>query len=470
MTRSDRWKQRIGWACFHWFRVLALGLLSTISTDRALASPTINFDQLHPLLPFEKYQPGRLFCQTHGFLLRERGQFLTVPINYRSPAAGRTEIYFWFGARRFSPELPTVFILAGGFGTTSHDFNRAAPILRPNEWNEVYVDLRGAGCSRPNHPGVYADANFHNLEWAARDLDELRRALKLQQVSLLSFGASSAIAQIYTSLFQNQVRALVHEGVVLEPAPQYFLEATRLASQVVFDWMSPSERRSLLSLEPTNLIKVIHALSYFSTHQRGLAAARDKLRSYFNEKSEFDSARFLVDYQELARPIDSSEAEAIDTRVLRSLECKYFAGRLGRSGQLVMNIHQRLQWSLSPIQGDLYCRRAGITPGLETNFSSRKWPHDRPTTYFQGEWDFHTPIPLVRQHFQSRVGPRQLLIQLAGTSMAVKAGVMSQNLGERRFWADTLGRTLLGAQLSDNDIRGLAVFTSLPWNAVRDGN
>jgi pimeloyl-ACP methyl ester carboxylesterase len=175
---------------------------------------------------------------------------LTVPLDYADPSAGDVDLAV--ARRPTSGEDPIgpLVVNPGGPGGSGIDYVRGGAVEQLRPWFDIVSwDPRGIGASRPldclsneafftmdpspNDSGarIALDASAAQIATecatadtallptlttttAARDLEQLRRALGGQPLDYVGFSYGTHIGLDYASLFPDQVRAMVLDGVV----------------------------------------------------------------------------------------------------------------------------------------------------------------------------------------------------------------------------------------------------------------
>lgn len=162
---------------------------------------------------------------------------LTVPENYDDPTGRMIEIAFLVvkAKKNIDPERPVLF-LNGGPGQTSLHFAETLvtnPLINKvvidRDW--VFFDQRGTGRSTPqlycpdekDHPfdlkkcrddlikqGI--DLSQYNSARSSHDMEELRKALGVNQWNLWGISYGSRLALTMARYFPSSVHAIVHDG------------------------------------------------------------------------------------------------------------------------------------------------------------------------------------------------------------------------------------------------------------------
>ena len=180
--------------------------------------------------------------------------FVEVPADYRDPEAGSIRIAVNVHRAPSQRErIGYLFVNPGGPGESGVEFVHAIPFgLFPDElvarFDIVGFDPRGVGSSEPafacGDPGeqlallatidgaidapdeIAAGEAAANLciqsmgpigallhsEYVANDMDEIRKALSVDQISYLGFSYGSTLGVWYATLFPTSVRAMVVDG------------------------------------------------------------------------------------------------------------------------------------------------------------------------------------------------------------------------------------------------------------------
>jgi pimeloyl-ACP methyl ester carboxylesterase len=185
---------------------------------------------------------------------------LSVPLDYNHPAGARIDLALARRPASDQPALGVLFTNPGGPGASGVDFLRAArQVFNPAilaKFDLVSWDPRGVGASAPVGCGddldafyavnrdpndaaqvaenVNASKNFvaacqaHNAgelpflstAESARDMDAIRAAIGVPQISYFGFSYGTFLGTVYANMFPNNVRAMTLDGAV-DPALAY---------------------------------------------------------------------------------------------------------------------------------------------------------------------------------------------------------------------------------------------------------
>ncbi|MGZ8290281.1 MAG: alpha/beta fold hydrolase [Telluria sp.] len=182
-----------------------------------------------------------------------------VPLDYANPAAGKLEVHVTLApAFRESARPDPLFILAGGPGQAGSELldmvDTTFRRVRATR-DIVFIDQRGTGLSgkldcpsKPEHETMtdaQLDAEIRNCITgrgkpyapyttanAARDIEQVRRALGYNKVNLWGGSYGTRLGQTYARAFPGAVRSLVLDGVA---APDQVIPAGGRDAQAALD-------------------------------------------------------------------------------------------------------------------------------------------------------------------------------------------------------------------------------------------
>lgn len=192
---------------------------------------------------------GARSCHLPGSEDTLRCLTLPVPLDYASPNAGKIKLHVTVApAFREAARSDPLFVLAGGPGQAGSDvlplLNAAFRRVRATR-DIVFIDQRGTGLSgkldcesRPEHETM-SDAELeaelraciaksrapfaaYTTAAAARDLEQVRRALGYGKVNVWGGSYGTRLGQAYARAYPDSVRSLVLDGVA---APEQVIPA-----------------------------------------------------------------------------------------------------------------------------------------------------------------------------------------------------------------------------------------------------
>lgn len=174
---------------------------------------------------------------------------------------------------------PIIIFLAGGPGLSVNSIQTWADTLS-TKFECILFDQRGTGFST----NVRLDSTTINLERATKDIDELRKYLGSEQISVCGYSWGGGLSQAYASFYPNNVKKMV---LVSTLGPDLTL------FEAMYDniWMRryPNERDSLeywnkQPSSPTSELRkgVFFFLPYAYDHDSGYTLILDFLSKISN--------------------------------------------------------------------------------------------------------------------------------------------------------------------------------------------
>lgn len=177
-----------------------------------------------PAFAQTKYMEGREYCK--AVQKKENGKWLDVPKDYLKTNGPKTSIYHWFLGNKYDPKKPTIIHVVGGPGGTKHAYDSWHDKVSGLGYNVLYFDQRGYVCSRPKSEVDQADPKFYSVENTARDMEELRKSLGINNWVVYGHSFGAPISYLYASLFPSSVKSLILEGPAnLVPDQKKFYDA-----------------------------------------------------------------------------------------------------------------------------------------------------------------------------------------------------------------------------------------------------
>lgn len=405
------------------------------------------------LIPSSDYVDGPETCRRFNAYSKEHPLYLQVPIDYRSPQSGTTPLYAWTH-KPFDTSKPTAIFVSGGPGDTAH-----GTLLDLPDWNLVFFDQRGNSCSKPMTAALHRSRSFYSSENTARDINEIRKHLGIDQISLYGVSYGTIPAHLYGHLFPSHARAAVLEGVIYRSDSLFYEpELRRRLLQAYFNSLPRATRKRILELSrredilPKNWFSVVGlTMMYMDDFTTPLghflnnviwddATAVATIRPFIREQlteTDFGSNEVMmgmIGCQELS----------MNTTGL-SMHSVFVGEKLVSDGN---NSHQRL-----------FCRDLGFRPD-EGNRTYRAdlMPTHVPTTYFQGERDGATVLPAAIDHFKfARHGFGQLLIVKKGGHSPIHGPLVSgyEPAESVVIYRSLLTQALSGKPLDISALRGI---------------
>ena len=349
------------------------------------------------------YKPGQMLAfENKELVARENGQWLNVPVDYSHPEGPTLPLYYHF-AGGYDPVLPTIVIFTGGPALPSHfasaDYLENWVEQIPSMgFNVLLFDQRGVAFSRPNDQRQYHDPDTYSSIATARDVEQLRQALHIDQLTIYGKSYGTIAATIYASLFAVQTRALILEGVLAMPHSDEYAQ-NPYPAHVLRDFLR-SLSPAALDLVRSYSAKCCHlALAYSiplavqnvagKRGRDGIETLRQDVEAIARAPSEQQMADLIREI--VLAPIEPRSIYAIDKMVHGALMNKeqgdpfstYLAVR-GEDGEVAMVDDQARQ-----------------PAPLPTRYYSKDHLTTAPTYYIVGEADGATSPWLAVQHWQN---------------------------------------------------------------------
>ncbi|MBQ5962596.1 alpha/beta fold hydrolase [Massilia sp. ZL223] len=197
-------------------------------------------------------------CHLPGVTEALRCVSVPVPLDYADPRAGTLKLHITVApALREGTRADPLFVLAGGPGQAGSDVLTLLPALQRVRATRdlVFIDQRGTGLSgkldcesKPEHERMSEEQleaelracisstkvryGAYTTAASARDLEQVRRALRYGQVNLWGGSYGTRLAQVYARAFPASVRSLVLDGVA---APDQVIPAGARDAQAALD-------------------------------------------------------------------------------------------------------------------------------------------------------------------------------------------------------------------------------------------
>lgn len=359
------------------------------------------------------YESGHKLCQVTNkeILQREVGTYIPVPVDYKDPSKGLTDIYAHFYGT-YNPQWPTLIYFNGGPGQPSHWGLFHAAV----QFNMLLMDQRGIGCSRPTKLEQYLDPSFYSSENVARDAEQVRKFLKIDKLTVYGISYGTVPATIFAHLFPDSTRALILEGTV-------FSGDKRL-------WEAPHRRKILQKMIDTLPVEIRNRMDAV-TREPGIPVtwfsdmARNDLMSNGGLEKLKRALLTLSDeasYQHLLQQLRQSYAPITYVPhplfIMNDIPYAMISCQEMEMGHSEIVLADALQEGarLVPVIDLEAQRRCQALPAHETRtYQALQYPFKVPVTYFQGGDDSATAAPEAIYHYkQVPRGFKQLLIMKKG--------------------------------------------------------
>ncbi len=409
----------------------------------------------------DDYLDGPETCKRYTSSSKEYPFFIQVPIDYEArPPQAETPLYAWT-REPFEASRPTVIFVSGGPGDTAHDTRLQLP-----GWNIVFFDQRGNSCSKPMTQALHRSRSFYSSMNTVRDIEEIRKHLGIDKISLYAVSYGTVVAHMYGHFFAAHTRAVVLEGTVYRSDKSLFdPDWRRYLLQTYFDNLPSATQERILELSNRQDL----AKNWFSAV--GLMMLYlDDFETSFNNFLEiilWDDA-----VAESTLPLfvrrDYQESEFGANEVMMGMiGCQEMSmNTAGLSLYSVFIGRTLVSDGINSLQR-LLCRDLGFQPDeVNRTYDASQFPTFVPTTYFQGAKDGATVFPNAVDHFEkARKGFGQILIMTTGGHSPIH-GPLASGYGERDhlvIYQRLLAQALAGEAL---DITELSSIRSLElWSS-----
>jgi pimeloyl-ACP methyl ester carboxylesterase len=204
-------------------------------------------------------KPAARNCHLPGAEETLRCLSIPVPLDYAAPAAAGLKLHVTVAPAFREPARPDpLFVLAGGPGQAGSDvlplLSAAFKRVRATR-DIVFIDQRGTGlsgkldCETPPNEEMLSDAEIeaglrrcigskpapfaaYTTAAAARDIEQVRRALGYGKINVWGGSYGTRLGQAYARAFPDSVRSLVLDGVA---APEQVIPAGGRDGQAALD-------------------------------------------------------------------------------------------------------------------------------------------------------------------------------------------------------------------------------------------
>jgi proline iminopeptidase len=410
-------------------------LLFAFYATSSFATPMAN----KPLLDYEGcgyVTPTKLIQSNQKVIEAEGGFFTKVPLNYKNPSAGTTEIYSYF-SHGFDEQKPTFVIFTGGPGQNSHlEMSPRYTFFGTLGFNVLMFDQRGIGFSRLQLESQARDARNFSSEANARDLLSILDKLKIQKISVYGTSYGTVPATIFASLFPERTNSLVLEGVVyngwngvmggrnvryqiqkfynslssdLKDRIDYLIHTKSLD-----EYWFPMMVMSFMMESGTSQFSQFNEAMEEALVKRNLNSDQDVSHAFAELSAKLpvknrtkEASEILIKWYKLLNKRDHCQNLVDSDDVNRLLMLKEFDAGLPH----VTSVYALKNREIVPVPGVNYASDLKIFNHMEfSSYSANQYPVQVPTFYIQGTADGATPAPGAALHYKNAAkGPAQLL-------------------------------------------------------------
>lgn len=357
----------------------------------------------------QPYVSGKeMMSQNPEVVKSENGFIVAVPKDYSDLSKGTTNIYAHF-RKPYDPQLPTYVLFTGGPGQASHFPTGKADQYAELGYNFLLFDQRGIAFSRPDEEKDWKDPNFHSSENNARDLEEIRKFLKLDKLSVYGASYGTVPATIYGNLFPLSTRSVVLEGVVFDgfdKTPQrdnLLLNIT----QEYFNSLPFEVREKLNRISNDILLPKMWFPAYVNAYLMYSGTSQlSALTENLSKATLVNDGDFLPEFNRL---ISEANKKAImpksfdeDLVNILLLSKEFGLAREDVITQLVLENGKIVRKNTGPYS--MYvagARELGMTAGVASTYKASDYPLSVPVYYIQGARDGATTPAWAIKHWKS---------------------------------------------------------------------
>jgi len=410
----------------------------------------------------EAYRSGKDIC-TQAKPAKELGRWIAVPIDYSNSESGLTDLYFWT-TKPYDTTKKTLVFVSGGPGDTAHRSHLDLP-----NWNVVFFDQRGNSCSRPASKSIYLDQRFYSSENTARDINEIRKALAAERLSVYGVSYGTVPAHLYGHFFPENTRAVVLEGVVFQGGHNFMSPLRRLKLlQKFFDKLPRNMQDQVLQLSanskmPSNWFSNIGMkMLYLDNSFTAFRSFLDNI--VWNE----DVLATLANSWNDQRPTDVDFGYG--HVLMGMLGCRELGMNLSTASLYAVFENRTLVYDLDNALQKHYCEPLGFPKdSVHGLYKADSYPSAAPITYFQGTFDGATVATEAIQHYRTAArGFAQLILVGKGGHLPIigtlSSGYESGEVAELR--QEALSYALQGKPLPSILMQNLEKTTDLGWNGT----
>lgn len=387
--------------------------------------------------------------------------WIQVPVDYQRPERGRFPLYAWTKSP-WDPTKKTMIYFAGGPGDSSH-----ASSMTLMDWNVVFFDQRGVACSRPPTLELYQDPSFYSSLNTVRDVEEIRRSLGVEKVSVYGVSYGTIPAHLYGALFRAHTRAVVLEGVIFHSEAQTLIEnpQRRKILQHFFDRLPQAHQDRILEISQNPA----YSPGWYSNVGRMMLFVDQPLEAFRRFLDQVLWSESLL--KTLLPNFEMRRAPEVEfgpsSMTLRMLSCKELGMNTpGASFSAVFQGRQLVAERNSRLR-EMNCAPLGFQ-AQEPNqgFLAETLPLWVPVTYFQGTLDGSTAASeAVKSYKKATQGPAQLVLVKNGGHMPLQGPLASgYETGPALVLRQKiLSEALAGLPLSQEVLSGLSNQTRMEW-------
>lgn len=393
------------------------------------------------------YLNGRAFCNKYSEITsKEHGVFVQVPFNHNDPSQGTTEVYAWTN-KPFNPNLKTYIYLDGGPGSNSHgsaNFLKISKETFPHnnsldsQWNQIFLDQRGVGCSAPSTFEQYKNPNFYSSRNITLDMEAVRKTYGISKWTVYGISYGTVPATVYASKSPEFTRSLVIEGVVSNPKELSSEESKADKMNQMLSQFNSAQRDNFRKLWKDDRYQSIFTslFSYMMYKNGGYKQFKDYLNSVIEPNGQINYQvlhaleKGLDEYDQAQ---SSPQAPGnVDEQFFSTLYCK----ELNLSGTTKYTYFDEYRFKFYTASyefDDSECKNYGVTNEMVHRYNSVDYPVSVHVAYFQGTHDGATPITGAVSHWMNvpRAGSQMLVSTRGGHNPMIERLYYNDNTDEK---------------------------------------
>lgn len=405
----------------------------------------------------DRYVGGLEACLGNPYLEKEYSFRVSVPIDYSDSSKGFTTIYAWT-QKAFDPSKKSLVFFTGGPGGVAHGIQLDLP-----QWNLIFFDTRGNSCSRPESAKDFFDPHFYSSEWVARDVEALRKHLKIEMLTVYGVSYGTVPAHLYGYLFPKSTRSVVLEGVIYEGGETLTEPSNRILNlQNFFDSLPLEMQNSILRLSNHPEISPFwfSKLGMFMLYlDNPFVAFESFLHSVLAD--EVLAVGMIRGFED-KEPFD--EAFGHGHMFMAMIGCQELG--LSESGPSFYSVFEgrKLKPSGYSHLKEHYCD--SISGYKVQTYNASQYPSNSKTFYVQGFLDGATSYKNAFQHFQYATQGGQLLLAKKGGHLPLHGGLNSgyETKEVAKAKLKILERMFHGETIQNSDVGDLEAVHPLEWH------
>ncbi|HWU42032.1 MAG TPA: alpha/beta fold hydrolase, partial [Bdellovibrio sp.] len=334
-----------------------------------------------------------------------------------------------------------------------------------------FFEQRGNSCSRPPTAEQYLNRHFYSSENTARDIDEIRKSLGLQKISVYGVSYGTIPAHLYSALFKDSTRAVVLEGVIFKSDDLTLIENPRRRKilQSFFNSLPANMQLRILEVSQQSGISP----HWFSNVGQWMLYLDHPIKTYRNFLDNIlwndDSLGSLLSSFEEG-PLQDPDF-GFSQVMMNMLACQELGMNSANTGFYSVFSGSKLVAETNSSLREKHCAPLGFQSNeVATIFKASEHPLSVPVTYFQGTLDGATAAPQAVHSFKkAALGPAQLILVKKGGHTpllgALSSGFESGPAIDLR--KKVLSSALQGQDLSPSLLQELSSATELGWQRIQ---